>query len=210
MDEKNVPSDKIIPPQKSFLSRAWNFIPEIIRFILVALVIVIPIRMYVAQPFIVNGESMDPTFKDQDYLIVDELTYRVEPPRRGDVVILKYEYGYEIVKPYFIKRIIGLPGETVIIDGNTTTIKNAAHPDGFILDEPYVVQKNFPDQKITITLGPKEFFVMGDNRPHSKDARIWSKDGGPEALQESDILGRPLVRLYPFTTASFFPGEFHQ
>ncbi len=210
MDEKNVPAEKIIALQKSPLRRAWYFIPETIRFVVLALIIVIPIRMYVAQPFIVNGESMDPTFKDKDYLIVDELSYRIEPPKRGDVVILKYEYGYEIVKPYFIKRVIGLPGETVIIDGNTTTIKNAEHPEGFVLNEPYVVQKNFPDQKLTITLKDKEFFVMGDNRPHSKDARIWSATGGAEALQEQDILGRPFLRLYPFPTASVFPGEFRQ
>ncbi|MDD4989521.1 MAG: signal peptidase I [Candidatus Pacebacteria bacterium] len=209
MDSDNQPTQEKDAEQKSFFSRLWTPIPEIIRFIFVALVIVIPIRAYVAQPFIVNGESMDPTFKNGDYLIVDELTYRFEAPSRGDVVILKYEYGPETVKPYFIKRIIGLPGETVIIDGNIVTIKNNSHPNGFVLNEPYIVQKNFPDQKLSITLGPKEFFVMGDNRPHSKDARIWSATGGAEALQESDILGRPLLRLYPLSTASLFPGEFH-
>ncbi|MDD5357369.1 MAG: signal peptidase I [Candidatus Pacebacteria bacterium] len=209
MDTDNPVVDKKDEKQKSFLHRAWNSIPELIRFILLALIIVIPVRMYVAQPFIVNGESMDPTFKDRDYLIVDELTYRFEAPKRGDVVILKYEYGYEKVKPYFIKRIIGLPGETVTIDGNAVIIKNKAHPEGFTLNEPYIVEKNFPDQKLSLTLGDKEFFVMGDNRPHSKDARIWSKDGTAEALQEKDILGRPLLRLFPFSEATLFPGEFH-
>ncbi len=210
MSEENNSAENNSLKQKSFLSRTWNSIPELIRFVLLALLIVVPIRAYVAQPFIVNGESMDPTFKDRDYLIVDELTYRFQAPQRGDVVILKYEYGYETVKPYFIKRIIGLPGETVSIDGNNVIIKNTSHPNGFTLNEPYIVDKNFPDQKLSITLGDKEFFVMGDNRPHSKDARIWSRTGGAEALQESDILGRPLIRLFPFSTASFFPGEFHK
>ena len=210
MDEKNNSTGQKNSESKSFVQKAWSSIREVVEFAIIALIIIVPLRMYVAQPFIVNGESMDPTFKDRDYLIVDELSYRFEKPSRGDVIILKYEYGYETSKPYFIKRIVGLPGETVLINGNVTTIKNNARPEGFVLNEPYIIEKNYPNQQLTIALSEKEYFVMGDNRSHSKDARTWSRTGGAEALKEEDIIGRPIFRLFPISKLSLFPGKFEE
>lgn len=203
MDQEPINEDKKAEQEKSF----GSYLKDFIQFAVIALIIVIPVRLYVVQPFIVQGESMDPTFKNNDYLIVDEFTYHFKAPTRGDVVILRYEYGYETVKPYFIKRIIGLPGETVTIDGTKVIITNAANPNGFVLNEPYIKNMNFPDQKLSLTLGDKQYFVMGDNRPASKDARVWSSTGGPEALEEKDIIGRPLLRLWPPASISIFPGE---
>ena len=111
-----------------------SYFKELLRFAAIALPIVFVIRMFIIQPFIVSGESMDPTFATGQYLIVDELSYRFEDPKRGDVVILKYPYSETDPAPYFIKRIIGLPGETVIIDGNKVTIKNKENPNGFVLE----------------------------------------------------------------------------
>src|SRR3990167_9915226 len=113
-----------------------NFFTELLKFVLIAAAIVFPIRLFVAQPFIVSGASMDPTFSNGQYLIVDELSYRLQDPARGDVIIFRYPKN---PKEFFIKRIIGLPTETVSINGNAITITKA---DGktVALSEPYVTK----------------------------------------------------------------------
>ncbi|MEO8637725.1 MAG: signal peptidase I [Candidatus Taylorbacteria bacterium] len=169
---------------------------ELLRFGLIALIIVIPIRFFVAKPFVVSGSSMDPTFLNGEYLIVDELTYRFENPARGDVIIFKYPKDES---KYYIKRIIGLPGETVESQGGKITIVNALHPKGFALNEPYLENKSFDSFKITLG---DEYFVMGDNRPQSSDSRFW----GP--VKEALIIGRPVIRLHPITKIAVLPGEF--
>ena len=170
---------------------------EMVRFALVALLIVIPIRTYVAQPFIVSGSSMVPTFHDSEYLVVDELSYRFEEPKRNDVIIFRYPKD---TTKFFIKRIIGLPNETLIINGSRVTIKNMANPDGFVLDEPYV--KNQSSNNLTVTLGPDEYFVMGDNRIASSDSRIWG------TLPRNLIIGRAFLRLLPLSEIAVLPGEY--
>ncbi|MDQ5893490.1 MAG: signal peptidase [Patescibacteria group bacterium] len=180
------------PPQKE------NFVKEIIKFTLIALAIVIPIRAYVAQPFIVSGASMDPTFSTGQYLIVDQLSYRFEDPQRGEIIIFKYPNDIET---FFIKRIIGLPAETISVDNGKITIINTENPDGFVLDESYITKDHKTSDTFTITLGHNEYFVMGDNRPQSSDSRAW----GP--LEEKYIVGRPFVRLLPLSKISVFPGR---
>jgi signal peptidase I len=174
-----------------------SFFLEIIKFTLISILIVAPIRFFIAQPFIVRGESMDPTYSDGQYLIIDELTYRREAPARGDVVVFKYPKD---LSKYFIKRIIGLPNETVEIKNGIPTIFSSENPKGKTLNEPYLKDlsfENISSQK----LGPDEYFVMGDNRSNSLDSRIW----GP--LPKKNITGRVLVRLFPFKSAGFFPGK---
>ncbi len=204
----NSAPELLLPPGKK---RSSFF--ETIKFILLAIAIVLPIRLFIAQPFIVDGLSMYPTFNDRDYLIVDEISYRFENPSRGDVVVFQYPCPNAAVATvgecpnpirYYIKRIIGVPGDTVIATaGKGVTIKNAAHPGGETLAEPYISEEEaagtYPD--ITTTLGPDEYFVMGDNRPHSSDSRIWG------VLKRSYLVGRPLVRLFPLGSVGVFPGE---
>ncbi|MFA6094508.1 MAG: signal peptidase I [Candidatus Paceibacterota bacterium] len=170
---------------------------ETIKFIIIALVIVIPIRMYVAQPFIVSGQSMEPTFDDRQYLIVDQLTYHFQNPQRGDVVIFKYPND---TTKYFIKRVIGLPGEKVEVRAGHVTIFNTENPTGELLVEPYVGTTLNDADRIT-TLGADEYFVMGDNRSNSSDSRVW----GP--LKQKFLVGRPILRLLPLNTISVFPGK---
>lgn len=174
-----------------------NSFYEILHFALIALVIVLPVRWFIAQPFIVSGSSMEETFHNNDYLIVDQLSYRLDDPKRGDVVIFRYPID---TSKFFIKRIIGLPGETVSVDGQTVTIINSEHPEGFVLSEDYAnigVKEN--DTKVT--LEDNEYFVLGDNRDHSSDSRVWG------VLPSEDIVGRALLRLYPPTKASLMPGD---
>ena len=170
-----------------------NFWKELIKLILLSLLIVVPFRLYIAQPFIVDGASMDPTFETGDYLIVDEISYQFKTPERGSILIFKYPRD---PRKSFIKRVIGLPEETVSISDGQVTIINTEHPDGFVLDEPYV--KLTKKDSADYVLGIHEYFVMGDNRLGSADSRVW----GP--VPEDNIVGRPIIRFFP---PSMFPGN---
>lgn len=185
---------KTIPEQP----REENFIKEILKFTIIALAIVIPIRAYIAQPFIVSGASMDPTFKTGEYLIVDQVTYNFHEPRRNDVIVFKYPKDTET---FFIKRIIGLPGEKVTADRGKITIINTENPEGFLLEDEYVTENHRTTETFSILLDDDEYFVMGDNRAESSDSRLW----GP--LEEKFIVGRPLARLLPLSKVSVFPGR---
>lgn len=175
-----------------FLEHAFK---EIITFVVLAVLIVLPIRLFIAQPFVVQGESMHPTFEDGDYLIVDEVSYRFTTPKRGDVVVFRYPGNPGI---FYIKRLIGLPGESVAITRGKVTITKT---DGttLTLDESYVRSEDATYYTNT-HLGAGEYFVLGDNRPNSSDSRVWG------ALPEQDIIGKPFVRLLPPVHAGFFPG----
>jgi signal peptidase I len=176
-----------------FLGSAFK---EIITFVMLAVLIVLPVRLFIAQPFVVEGESMHPTFENGDYLIVDEVTYDFKNPNRGDVVIFRYPGNPSI---FYIKRIIGLPGETVSINHGKVII-TATDGAKETLDESYVVEEDATYSAET-HLGSGQYFVMGDNRPNSSDSRVW----GP--LPENDIVGRPLVRLLPPGDMGTFPGR---
>lgn len=166
------------------------------KFTVTVLIIFLGVRFFVAEPFLVDGASMDPNFATNDYLIVDELTYKFESPKRGDVVVLRPPLD---TNKYFIKRIVGLPGERIVVNKEKQTIiYNKEHPEGFILNEPYV---KFSSAKTADKeLGDTEYFVMGDNRDVSFDSRSWG------ALPREGITGRALLRLYPFEDFGVFPG----
>jgi signal peptidase I len=175
-----------------------NFIVETIKFILLALIIVLPIRIFIAEPFVVSGASMDPAFHDGQYLIVDRLSYRFTEPARGDVVIFEPPVDPD---KYYIKRLIGLPGETIEIHGTEITVKNAENPNGFKIDDSFVDTVNKKYDELSITLKEGNYFVMGDNRKSSSDSRIW----GP--IKRDAIVGRPAARLFPIQKVSIYPGK---
>ncbi|HVU06362.1 MAG TPA: signal peptidase I [Candidatus Paceibacterota bacterium] len=185
------PENEQARPQKQ-----GSFWKELLYYALFALVIVVPVRMWVAQPFVVNGDSMDATFANGEYLIVDEISYHFHEPSRGDVLIFRYPQD---PSKYFIKRLIGLPGETIVVKSDSVTVMNKENPQGVRLNEPYIHSRTFGN--LTETLGPDEYFVMGDNRLVSSDSRVW----GP--LPKSDLIGRPFVRLLPFSKIGLWPGE---
>lgn len=185
------------PPNKaSFWSSLWEWV----QVIAIALIISLPIRFLIAEPFVVNGASMDPTFATGQFLIVDRLSYRFEEPKRGDVIVFRYPNN---PSTYYIKRIIGLPGETVFIKDGSVSVSATANATSTIITEPYIRDdhKSFDDLKAT--LSDSQYFVMGDNRRESSDSRAW----GP--LAKDMIIGRPAVRLYPFTKLSIYPGEYN-
>jgi signal peptidase I len=171
---------------------------DLFTLALLIVLVVLPLRMFVISPFVVDGASMHPTFENLDYLIIDELSYRFKSPARGEVVVFRYPLN---PSTFYIKRIIGLPGETVSIQHGTITVHDKRGAT-LILDEPYVATEDATYNK-SVSLGIDEFFVMGDNRPNSSDSRVW----GP--LPKKDLIGRVFTRLLPLSKASFFPGSAH-
>lgn len=176
-------------------NKTWSFIKELISFTILSIVVVIPIRVFIAQPFIVSGESMYSTFETGQYLIVDQLSYRFHEPQRGDVIIFRFP---ENPSKFFIKRIIGLPGEIIQLEGNEVYITSGGK-EKIKLEEEYISSSR--DSFQTIELSDEEYFVMGDNRLASLDSRSW----GP--LEKNLIIGRAFVRLLPIDTFEFLPGQ---
>ena len=170
---------------------------DFIKFGVIALIIVIPIRLYVAQPFIVSGASMVPSFQNGNYLIIDEISYRFEEPRRGEVVVFRFPSQ---PSKFLIKRIAGLPGETIQMYGKDVRIKNKEYPEGFVWKQG-VLNSGGTNDNLEVTLGSDEYFVLGDNRGESADSRLWG------TLKRSFIVGRPFLRLFPVSEFGAFPGE---
>ncbi|MCM1160077.1 MAG: signal peptidase I [Roseburia sp.] len=168
-----------------------NVLKEVLStsiYILIVLAVTYLVITFVGQRTRVSGESMTPTLQENDNLIVDKITYRFKDPERFDIIVFPYRYQK---KTYYIKRIIGMPGETIYIDeqGNIFI-------DGEILDESYgkeVIRYQGRASK-PITLGDDEYFVMGDNRNGSSDSR--EEDVGN--ISRKEIIGRAWVRIYPF------------
>ena len=168
---------------------------DLFTLALLIVLVVIPIRVFVISPFVVDGESMHPTFENLDYLIVDELVYDFHAPARGDVIVFRYPDNPSL---FYIKRIIGLPGETVSINHGVVTITTVSG-ENLTLAEPYIVNEDATyTEKVSLSSG--DYFVMGDNRPNSSDSRVWG------SLPRQNIIGRVDLRLLPIKKSGFFPG----
>jgi signal peptidase I len=168
------------------MMKILSFFWDIGKMVLLAFVLVVALRLFVFQPFLVRGASMEPNFHDWDYLIVDEISYRFREPERGEVVVFKYPND---PSQRYIKRLIGLPGETVEVQNGNVFIFQGE--ELFRLDESDYLVNTTPGSA-HIELGPDEYFVLGDNRIASSDSRSWG------ALPEDLIIGRALVRVFPF------------
>ncbi|MFH1346626.1 MAG: signal peptidase I [Spirochaetota bacterium] len=173
---------------KSFLYSFW----EIFEVVAIAVVVVVAIRSFIVQPFLVSGASMEPNFSSGDYLLIDEISYRFNQPDRGEVIVFHYPGDKSV---YYIKRVIGLPGERLLINNGEIKIFNSENSDGFFLDEfylPFGVKTSGSEE---IILKDGQYFVMGDNRNYSFDSRSWG------SLQKSEIVGLVRLRLWPFNKA---------
>lgn len=163
------------------------FIYDVFKTVATVLGVAFMIRFFLIQPFYVSGPSMLPTFEDNQYIIVDQVTYRFRQPDRGDVVVFKYPNNINVS---FIKRVIALPGETIQVRDGRVYVFNSANPQGVLLEEDYLHTDTNIDTKRT--LGRDEYFVMGDNRHDSSDSRSW----GP--VPRRLIVGKVWVVIYPF------------
>jgi len=183
---------------KSRSAQIKEFILEVVRIVVISIAIIVPIRYYLVQPFYVKGASMEPSFYDREYLLVDELSYYLRKPARGEVIVFRFPLNK---KEYFIKRIIGLPGETVKVQDGGIYIYNTDHPDGWLLDESeYLTKglKTLPMSNDTLVLSDNEYFVMGDNRNLSLDSREFGSVPG------NLIIGRTIIRGWPFDRIDTF------
>jgi signal peptidase I len=179
---------------------------EVLEIALIAVAAVFIVRTFFVQPFLVSGSSMVPNFQNGDYVLVDEFTYRIASPQRGDVVVFHDPQDWST---YFIKRVIGLPGEKLQINNNQITVFNAANPNGLVLNESYLpvgtpVSANscdggsFDASICTYTLSSSTYLTLGDNRPESYDSRSW----GP--LPAKNLVGLVRIRLWPLNEIAVF------
>ena len=183
---------------KSRKRRTLEFIWEMTKVAFISLIIILPIRYFLIQPFYVKGASMEPNFYDHEYLIIDEITYRLSEPKRGDIVVFKYPKD---PKQFFIKRVIGLPGETVKIDGGIVNI-TPIDGDEYVLTEQYIpdnIETRLPVSGYgQLELGEDEYYLLGDNRDQSLDSRVFG------AVKGDYIVGRTWLRGWPFTRLTVF------
>lgn len=177
--------------------KVFVFIWELIKVTVISLVIILPVRYYLIQPFYVKGASMEPNFFNHEYLIIDQLSFRFRQPERGEVIVFRYPRNPQ---EYFIKRIIALPGEAIEIKNGKVYIFNDNNLDGVLIDEPYLDEKYLSaySGEEKIFLNDNQYYVLGDNRSSSMDSRSF----GP--LNEKFITGRVLFRGLPFSRATFF------
>lgn len=185
IDQENVKYDEVEKEEE-----AGSIMKELLGWLVYILLIVgltYLIITYVGQRTRVSGSSMEPALSDGDNLIVDKLSYRFRDPQRYEVIVFPYRYKENT---FYIKRIIGLPGERIqIIDG-------CVYINGELLNEQFG-KEAMADPGIAaeeITLGEDEYFVLGDNRNHSADSREESVG----VLNRDELLGRAWVRIWPF------------
>jgi len=173
-----------ITPMKDKFGGLW----EIAKILIIAFLIVVPIRAFLFQPFLVRGASMEPTFSSGAYLIINEISYRFYTPERGDIVVFRFPQD---PSQRFIKRVIGLPGESIEIgDGKVVVYSQGSdHQDAFVLTEPYLAGSTPGNSKIE--LDAEEYYVMGDNRSFSSDSRSW----GP--VPKDKIIGKVFLKVFP-------------
>ena len=166
------------------------FIWETAKIIIISLAIIIPVRYYLIQPFFVRGDSMEPNFDNGQYLVVNEIGYRIDQPKREDVIVFKYPFDKS---QYYIKRIIGLPGEKVEVKDGTVFINGVELNESF-----YLPKTTFTGGDMTINLNGGEYFVLGDNRQASSDSRQWG------ILPVTNIVGQVWLRAWPLNMAQIF------
>lgn len=168
-----------------------SWLRETVETIVLALVIFLLLQQ-VVRNFRIQGDSMWPTLETGQFVLVERVTYRFSEPKRGDIVVFEYPRAPQ---EDFVKRIIGLPGETVEIQNGSVYI------NGALLTEPYLHgQRTLNYHPIHVTLGPDEYFVMGDNRAASSDSRTWG------ALPRRNIIGRAWLSYWPPSRWGIIPG----
>lgn len=173
-----------------------QFFWDLLKVVCVSLAIIIPVRYFLIQPFYVKGASMEPSFYDHEYLIINEIDYRLSDPARGDIIVFKYPKD---PSQYFIKRIVGLPSETIEIANNQIYVYESKDKKAILDESQYLPATAKTVSSKTWTLGPDEYYVLGDNRDYSLDSRSF----GP--VYRDLIVGKVWFRGWPFWRLTFFP-----
>lgn len=191
-------TDEAQENKPSFLAKAMEFAGELLHVVVISLAIIIPVRYFLIQPFYVKGASMEPNFYDHEYLIIDEISYRFNEPKRGDIVVFRYPND---PRQYFIKRVIGLPGERVKVSAGQVTVHNDEHPEGVVLDENGYLGTIYTHGDKEERLDADEYFLLGDNRAASLDSRIFG------SVPRSFIVGKVWFRGWPPEKVKLFTAQ---
>lgn len=174
------------------LKRLGTFFLDIIQVVVFAVAIFLFVYLLVLQPHKIKGDSMQPNFPDGEYLLTDKVTYRLGEPKRGDVIVFKAPTGNG---DEFIKRIIGLPGETVSITNGNIYINEKLLDEPYLSDELYTSSASFLSEGKEVTVPEESYLVFGDNRPRSSDSRVFG------FITKKDITGRAWLVYWPIQSA---------
>lgn len=187
---------------QDLLRRAVSIFFDLIESIVVALSIFVVIYLFLVQPHQVKGASMDPTFHDGQYILTDKVSYRLHQPERGDVVVFKAPMNPDFD---YIKRVIGLPGDKIIIQEGQVVVNGQPLEDTYIESDTVLLPGQYMREGEEVTVGTDEFFVLGDNRSHSADSRQWGM------VPKKDIVGRVFFRYWPVNRLGLIskPEEFN-
>jgi len=173
-----------------------EFVGELIKIAVISTAIIIPVRLFLIQPFYVKGASMEPNFYNHEYLIIDEISYRLNEPQRGDIIVFRYPKD---PTQFFIKRIIGLPGDRLVIANGQVRVFGEQYPSGTLVDESeYLSDSVVTSGVVNQQLGDDQYFVLGDNRQSSLDSRSFG------AIDRDHIVGKAWIRGWPFDKVTVF------
>jgi signal peptidase I len=171
------------------LGSVGSFVYSFIETVLVSLVLAIVLYLFIMTPHEVVGNSMHPTYKNGEFLMANKISYKFSEPQRGDVVIFQYSEAQD-----FIKRVIGIPGDEVMIkDGKIYINGNLLKESNYLLDSVITNGGSYIHEGQTITVGENQYFVCGDNRPNSSDSREF----GP--VDRGKIKGKAWIVFFPFS-----------
>lgn len=191
--EEGGPLGKLSP--RHFLYGGGVFFLELLKVVILAGITIGAVRYFIFKPFIVHGASMSPNFYEKEYLIIDEISYRFNEPVRGNVIVLKNPSNDG---EFFLKRVIGLPGERIVVRDGKVFIATKENSTQVELREAYLPEREYTPGAIDVTLGAGEYYVLGDNRDASFDSRMF----GP--IIRDAMIGKVLLRGWPFDRAQRF------
>ena len=178
------------------LRNLWLFFLDFLETIVVSLAIFAVVYIFLFQPHQVDGQSMVPNFQNGEYILTDKLSYRIHPPKRGDVVVF---HSPQDERVDFIKRILGVPGDTIKIVGGYAYLNGVKLEEDYVNDPGNVLAGRFVRENMDIEVPPGQYFVMGDNRGHSSDSREWG------LVNAGSIVGRAFFRYWPVATFGLIP-----
>jgi len=174
-----------------------RLILDLVETIITALLVFVIIYLFLFQPHQVKGNSMQPNFEDGEYLLTNKVTYRINKPKRGEVVIFESPQNKDFD---YIKRIIGLPGEKVkIVNGKIFINGSVLDESAYLADDVYTQEGSFLPENEEVDVSENQYFVVGDNRSHSSDSREWG------FISVENIIGKTWVRYWPPSRAGLLP-----
>lgn len=179
------------------LSGIVGFVLDFIETIVVALSIFVVVYLFLVQPHEVRGSSMEPNFHNNEYILTDKISYRIHNPNRGDVIIFKSPQNPDVD---YIKRIVGLPGDRVMVKNGYVYVNGIKLNEYYLKDLTLLFPGSFVQEGVEIAVPSNDYFVMGDNRPHSSDSREF----GP--IDKKSIIGKALIRYWPPQMMGVIPG----